>query len=509
MSVEMPVTRFWLGSLSRHIKARLVVVGDLELLTPAHFGNGDSADGTDMPLLTDALDTEKPLLTGASLAGALRAYLRRYSNNDTSLDAALFGGAQQAEDALQSPLITDDALGMKARIELRDGVKLEPKTRTAADKALFNIETWAAGTVFPLRLELALYDKAAEEQVLRALAAALTGLSNGSITLGARKNRGYGQVQVSRWKVRRYNIRENKDDLLAWLRNGNQPLPDIGVKIIDAVDSKGAPIGDADLMKALLAAFGSEASPVADRRDIFTIRALLSLESSLMIRGSTGEDDLGPDMLHLHLFRKGKMQPILSGTSLAGALRGRAMKIASTISSAEKADELVGSLFGPEIKGKTAARGSRIIVSDSIIQNAETSLVQNRIRIDRFTGGVVDGALFNEQPAFGKAGATRIEITLKVLKPEAADIGLLLLLLKDLWTGDLPLGGEIAIGRGRLRGIRADIEHKSPDKPLLHWTIEQKADNTLDISGDRTALENYVSDGLLKALPAVEVKNGA
>jgi len=37
--------------------------------------------------------------------------------------------------------------------------------------------------------------------------------------------------------------------------------------------------------------------------------------------------------------------------------------------------------------------------------------------------------------------------------------GLLLLLLRDLWTGDLPLGGESSVGRGRLKGRSATLAY--------------------------------------------------
>ncbi|MEO1286653.1 MAG: hypothetical protein AAFV93_02715, partial [Chloroflexota bacterium] len=39
-----------------------------------------------------------------------------------------------------------------------------------------------------------------------------------------------------------------------------------------------------------------------------------------------------------------------------------------------------------------------------------------------------------------------------------AQLGLLLLVLKDLWTEDLPLGGESNIGRGRMKGLSGSIE---------------------------------------------------
>src|SRR5262245_64089322 len=59
----------------RSLRQRIVVTGWLELTTPAHFGNGDVDELTDMPLLVDEV-SGKALLTGASLAGALRNHLR-------------------------------------------------------------------------------------------------------------------------------------------------------------------------------------------------------------------------------------------------------------------------------------------------------------------------------------------------------------------------------------------------------------------------------------------------
>src|SRR2546423_9733881 len=60
---------------SREISERIVIEGTLVLETPASLGNGDAEGVTDMPLLTDPLEG-RALLTGASIAGALRNYLR-------------------------------------------------------------------------------------------------------------------------------------------------------------------------------------------------------------------------------------------------------------------------------------------------------------------------------------------------------------------------------------------------------------------------------------------------
>ena len=497
---------FWTGERSRGIKARIVVEGELVLLTPAHFGNGDGSDATDMPLLTDSLDPTRPLLTGASLAGALRAYLRRFSGNNTSLDQALFGGAHGDDEGEQSPLIVDDALGQAAGVELRDGVKLDPTTRTAAEGALFNVETWAAGTTFNLRLELALNGDSSAR--LRALAAALTGLSNGSITLGMRKQRGYGKVSVEQWRVRRYELARSVRDLLDWLKDGNRPLPEDGpgVSLVPARDRD-----DGALMADLLKAFGApDAQALPLRQNALVLTAQFALPGSILIRGNTGRDDLGPDMVHLHSRRDGRLKPIVSGTSLAGALRARATRILNTLNP-NKTQQIIAEMFGPEMKGKVTPKASRVVVEECEIVNAVTDLVQNRIRIDRFTGGVVEGALFSEQPAFGKKD-TCLTIRLRLLDPKDYEIGLLLLLLKDLWTGDLPLGGEISVGRGRLRGRSADLVWKRA-RQSDEWHIERASDDPNDgrlkISGDQARLEAFVSEYLRRELFGAEVLSGA
>src|SRR5579859_4952088 len=93
----------WSGDVSRKIVRRIVVEGDLVLQTPAHLGNGDGDDLINLPLLTDAVNEKMPLLTGASIAGALRGYLHEREHGfrakvnpdakaDDSASVLLFGG---------------------------------------------------------------------------------------------------------------------------------------------------------------------------------------------------------------------------------------------------------------------------------------------------------------------------------------------------------------------------------------------------------------------------------
>ncbi len=204
---------WWSGRRSRKIRSRLVVEGDLVLQTPAHFSNGDTDELVDMPLLVDPLDGRTPLLSGASIAGALRSYLRErdhgYGNlGDANAAVNLLFGAQKAgsadedsrdgDEGEQSPLIVDDALGKNSGLEYRHGVAIDPKSRTARAKKLFDFQLWQAGTTFPLRFELIIREGDDAERLKQAFATALEGFNDGSITLGARKRRGFGCVSVRR-----------------------------------------------------------------------------------------------------------------------------------------------------------------------------------------------------------------------------------------------------------------------------------------------------------------------
>lgn len=500
----------WQADQSRRIIQRILIEGELVLQTPTSLGGGDSTDLTDMPLLVSLSDEQTPLLTGASLAGALRSYVRtremgylvpdpdhfkddraEYRRTQkqewNSLAQTLFGG-EYAESVTggerqilmdQSAVLIDDALGEAHTIETRSGVMLTAKTRTAADDKLFDTQLWPAGTTFRLRLELIIRQSDNADQLKQGLAAALTGLAKGEITLGGRKRRGYGQVQVKQWQVRTFDL-QKVSDLLAWLEEGAKPLSEQKNVVTEANIYQAFQVGEWE----------------QDKRHEFTVKATFALDGSLLIRTANSQGDQVADFVHLQAKQiDGMLAPILSGTSLAGALRGRAHKIANTIANEQRGKTLIYDLFGPDMddsdwaktqanqkNGRVQPRASRLLVAETVIEHGITNLVQNRVSIDRFTGGARDTALFNEQPVWGTP-ETNITIDLRLLNPQPCEVGLLLLLLKDLWTGDLPLGGESSVGRGRLKGREATLTMGEKT-----WKIE--ADNErLQFGGNGTQSE--------------------
>ncbi len=493
----------------RSIREWVVVKGTLVLESPAHLGGGDLDALTDMPVLLNEVD-DRPLLTGTSIAGALRNYLRerqqgdsvKFGKTENGLYATLlFGGHRGDDDGIQSPLVVHDAVGTLSGYELRDGVAIDPATRTAEDKKKFDIQLLGAGTTFPLQFDLAIGKRTEDEDMnayrvdlIKALATALKGLEDGEITLGARKRRGFGRCTVRDWEVACYDLSQ-REGLLAWLASDRDPD---WQKMASVPVKKGAilpALGVSELLK--------------DNRQRVQLKARFALDGTLLIRSGFGEADTRADTVHLHAIRSdGSSVPVIPGTSWAGVLRHRALKIARTLSDDREVEvgegenkktvklavDFVDGLFGPsEIDKNADSKSSRVVIDESEVRDA-SSLEITRVKIDRFTGGAYESALFTEQPLVGTPDSV-VELVLTVrgqgdsnkYTPDE-ETGLLLLLLKDLWTGDLPIGGESSVGRGRLQGLEATLS-----APAGKWTLRTQPDGKLSVENPEQ-LQKYVDD---------------
>lgn len=485
----------------RSIKERWVIQGILTLETPANFGGGEIESPIDISVLRDETDG-KPIIPGTSLAGAVRNYLRErevgyFYPNDTEdternlYSTLLFGGFSGDDEGDQSPLITFDAFGDSPGFELRDGVKIDGKTRTAAEDHKFDFELLSAGTTFDLRFELIISNRSNKnayleyrQKLLNALATGLNGLANGEIHLGARKTRGFGKCSVSEWYVRKYDMADT-DTFLAYLSNERNGWTN-EVSIVKT----------SDISKDL----DENITLIPDERRKAELHAKFSIDGSLMICSGSAKSPDEPDMVHLTSLRQKKGNendsPILPGTSWAGILRHRAERIVRTLNeNTHNKASFIDDIFGPsKIEEGQSAWASRLVVDESLIEGGH-SMIQSRIKIDRFTGGAYEGALFEEQPIFGNRDSLiKLDIVLKFPSKanennDRSKVGLILLLLKDLWTSDLPVGGKSSIGRGRLKGYYASLKFLGKE-----WTFTQNLDGKLSVTGNKNELEQFVQD---------------
>jgi CRISPR/Cas system CSM-associated protein Csm3 (group 7 of RAMP superfamily) len=429
----------------------------------------------------------QPYIPGASLAGACRSRLARLMQDSRAYRAneepaelhVLFG------DDYQSLLTAFDApLKGETSLLVRDAVKIDLETGVAEDRMKFDLEVVPAGAAFEIQFAIVLYDELPDywakrsdqeslepkqqvsaSQIKSCFRLLLETMKNGSLHLGAKTRRGLGAGNVEQWDLRCLDMAKS-EAVAAWL--SHDPYSYVASNL-------------------------EELGPLPEIRDVpmFAIHADFALDSSLLIR-SPGEDANGPEFSHLA--ENGRS--LLTGTSLTGALRHRAEKIANTIGgSREKSCVLVEQIFGyvRENISTDAARASRLTVAEiELPGNREHLNVQGRVAIDRFTGGALETALFEEAAYWPKPEDPVIRLSFCLEDPECREVGLLLLAFKDLWLGDLPVGGESGVGRGVMSGRSAKLSYAG------HEPVDMVAPDT--VTGPDTSWLNHCIEQLWRNL---------
>ena len=164
--------------------------------------------------------------------------------------------------------------------------------------------------------------------------------------------------------------------------------------------------------------------------------------------------------------RNAQKQYIIPGSSLKGALRTQFERIAGYMEQHTHgfdSRQVIADAFGREGKRKDTGAAGNIRVFDTVVRQLKgcsMETISNRIRIDRFTGGVMNTGLFKEQPVHGQL---HIEAAImKGGKKDDADgadrsCGLLVLTLRDLALGMFNLGSGYSVGRGFLCADRLTV----------------------------------------------------
>lgn len=149
---------------------------------------------------------------------------------------------------------------------------------------------------------------------------------------------------------------------------------------------------------------------------------------------------------------------MISGMSCTGAIRRRVKEILYQMD-VPKAGLLLDAIFGYVDKEEKSAYKSGVIVGESIIKGAKP-LTMVRNAVSRFEGAVREHALYKEKAYFGGEAVLDIyvqkgirvldETRMRYITEDITDmvIGILLVSLKDMQNGYLPVGGLTAVGRG-------------------------------------------------------------
>ncbi|KQB14191.1 hypothetical protein H9N28_16390 [Rhodobacter capsulatus] len=402
--------------------------------------------------------TGRPFLPATAIKGLLRAKASQCCDLDLDQTTRLFGDAPQ-EDASQSAKVPKggmiefrnawaSASGRVMRPAARGKTEIAEGTRTADDGQLRHDRVVAKGVCFDVDLVLTRANRSDVETVL-SLLAQVNGASSES-AIGSSTSQGDGRIKWIKEQVLCFDRVQAQE----WLKAGaEKPWADYATE----VDVAAIPL-------------------------TFQSRLLLEISLEIHIEGHFLVAALGEYVneegkkasLHrpFRLAASDETTARLPGASLDGALRAQARRIYRTISGdalpwAPNDTELpiaFASLFGSPDYGS-------MLETETLLATDITPVRQEFVAIDRFTGGQTDGKKFKleafEKPVLkGKLvlqllrratqdlSGKRLTVAKHALTPEA--LGLLALCLKDLATGDIPLGHATRKGYGGVKKVIFD-----------------------------------------------------
>lgn len=378
-----------------------------ECLTPLRTGG---TDGDAQQVLRRA--DGRAFLQGASLAGAMRAWLRE--QKEYSLADALFG----SQDRAGRLSVSDALFDSRSKQSIRPRLRIDPVSATGADGGKFNVAHMEAGS--SLRFTLVWQGQPEQKQELDTVETMLGAIHSGAICLGAQRSNGFGRLSLT-VRCRRFDLTTEKGRD-AWLENDW----DAWEEKEWADEPLSLPVPD-DAARVRFTVAGSTGG-------------LLIKDAPVVLPGA--DRDGKAETYTPNLFENGKA--VLPGASIKGAVRARAEYIARTLG---LDPALPASWFGRETKDGDNGLPGKVRFAEGVLREhlpAGRRPRITRIRIDRFTGGVQRQALFREEPLSA-------DLTLTITAPEEPALcGLLVYALRDLGLGLYSLGSGWAIGRGRI-----------------------------------------------------------
>ena len=533
----------------------------VELTSELHIGGVDAVpdrdgEGTVIRFCRNGLG--EPTIPGRSIRGAVRAAcdIARQTMEDaghpTTQDGGVFSKASwvslwgddtdyTGKSLLDRRLLSDDSLPIRqsaltfhavsfpkhkdsdsgeSPLPRRHGVGIDRTTGAASDGALYEHEFLPRGTKFDIRITAEGRDDetmgrdqsegipgpASSEPVKKPLEVIVDALTSGAVCLGGRTGSGQGTIQVIEPKLRRTGKTTDTGALTA------------PADVLDALigeDEEGTPIplelGGWSLeepARIRINWWSPTGIFVAEDDELTKQRKEKAQETDRTANGVT-------EPLRDPSVPWDEAQLLIPGTSIRGALRSRASRIARTVLAAKNElstfashdlheqlaaePNLVRYMFG-----STEYRGA-ITVHDCLSTDRGKRIEVTHNAIDRWTGGVIDGGLFTEAVYLGTHWEPiTINIDLRQLlnnikaekgpeddgttvgadeagvgsedreqpKPIHADYAhaayvLLGLVLAELTAGTLPLGSRSTRGLGQVVVSTIKVEGANRDDVAL------------------------------------------
>lgn len=425
----------------------------VEARTPLRVGTGETGINIDELVATDC--NGLPLLPGTSIAGVLR---HQFKDSRTVKDLfgfqeniqgkgsrliisnANFVGKQgEVIDGLANIDFLDDFYSKFKKMAVRDHAKINHKGVADKEKyGKYDSQVVFKGCRFVFDIEL--IGSKQDKDIWRTI---IKKLSSPLFRIGGGTRKGFGELEIVKLDEKIYDLKSRSQEYLD--RSAKLTLPDNGKTEKETSEStlEYELTIEPDDFFLFAAGFGdNEADTIAKKEPV--------------VKWENNTPRFSEEKI------------LIPATSVKGAISHRTAyhynrlkkKFADKV---EKIEDYTGenniavkALFGyakTSDNGKSKGERGNVIFSDLFVEKYSEKIF-NYNAIDRFTGGTIDGALFDE-----KVISTTQKIIFKTVvekkafdKTEKEVQEAFECTLKDITTGMLPLGGSVMRGHGCFNG---------------------------------------------------------
>lgn len=400
-----------------------------------------------------------PVIPGTSIAGSVRSYFIENKGLREKF-GYLFGGKLEEQNEFfydskvyfyDSPMEEYTEKNLNEYLEKRIENRHDAVRGGAKDKALHEMIYLKKGLKFHIQIDCVSYDEREHNTVKELFQEILNGICSGDIRFGGRKNSGCGRVRTVKNSRLSYDLSKKKDFIdYALGVEREEKKKSYAIVFNNSLSNTIKMVLEADIKDALLIKTETQKEQLQEdsQDELLEIPDLVKMHED-----SVKERNIACSMKSGDNF-------IIPGTTIKGILRGYSDKIVNTLG---YSNAIIAKMFGSSPDEEEQHSAGRIQTNDCVIEVDEKAqeygLVYHRIKIDRFTGGAMDGALVSEKPV--TKGKVKMEITFRKLEEEEENqiiFVLLYLCLRDIGLGKVPFGSNAGIGFGRLRGKNLYVE---------------------------------------------------
>ena len=413
------------------------LVIDLELTSFLHIGGENNEEELSVN------GSGQYIIPASGTAGAVRDYVTK---NLPAYDLDRWFGMSSDKEKSMSKILFYDSQCNDCKIEKRTGIRINPDYGVAEDGSLR--EKYFIGNGMKTNLKIQFFTESTEENdtAEKIIESIIIGFSSGRIRLGASKTNGAGIFRVIKAYKAVLDLKKNED--LDKYLNG-----------VEAAFDK------------YIAEF--EIPEIQDYgRYAFSLYA--SIPNGLIVKSGKTEIIKSKDEDSSHEFSLNMRKTItelggeeknvyfIPGSTIKGVIRSYASQVCDHLGISQT---IIGRIFGQQDENGDKIAG-KVVVEDVII-NDPNERIYNRVKIDRWLGSAIDGALFSDK-VLSTSKKNKLKINIDILderfskdekKIRDSAYGLVFLALRDVGLGLVPIGSGNNVGYGRLKGTNLNVEN--------------------------------------------------